>query len=372
MRLNIDARTLQSQESLCRGIGQFTYHHLLAVRDLRPAWEMILHVDPGEVPPELTALAQAGPGGIAPVEDFDPASARVVHIPDPLNIHPGFDSPFRLFRGSGMTMTFYDLTSLDHYLPAWPQGQRNAYRNRLLQAVSSNAHFFAISGFTRRECTKRLGVPAERVTTVSCGLNRSRRTSPPDERERAAVLEALGVRRPFLLHVGALDPHKNFEGVLQAFLGLRAGPDVSLVVVGAMEGWAAAHARRISEQGAEGVVFTGFVSREVLECLYASAHGLLCLSRSEGFGLPVLEAMSAGCPVIGSACGAIPEVVGTAGLLFSPEDHVGIARALRRLLTDDAWRAELAAAGRMRALLFTWREVAKRSVGIWKRWSTPA
>jgi glycosyltransferase involved in cell wall biosynthesis len=204
---------------------------------------------------------------------------------------------------------------------------------------------------------------------------------------------AIAGPRPYLLFVGTIEPRKGIDALLAAHAALRqrGHPDLRLVIAGP-RGWGEVpgmdqfpdaagatgrggeHGReerdRVAAQGAgtpgqfpafdegpggpAGVVAPGRVDEATLDALYRGAAALVMPSRSEGFGLPALEAMARGCPVVASQAGALPEVVGDAGVLVPPGDPDALSAALDRLLTDDSLAATLAAAGRRRAATFTW------------------
>src|SRR5437763_3808294 len=156
--------------------------------------------------------------------------------------------------------------------------------------------------------------------------------------------------RSYVLFVGTVEPRKGIDVLLAAHTGLRrAGhPDLRLVIAGP-PGWGAP-----PPVDGPGVVAPGRVDEATLDALYRGAAALAVPSRSEGFGLPALEAMARGCPVVASDAGALPEVVGDAGLLVPPGDADALAGALARLLTDDALAAATRAARHRRAATFTW------------------
>ena len=156
--------------------------------------------------------------------------------------------------------------------------------------------------------------------------------------------------RSYVLFVGTVEPRKGIDVLLAAYASLRrqGHPDLRLVVAGP-PGWGETPAL-----DGEGVVAPGRIDEVTLDALYRGAAVLAVPSRSEGFGLPALEAMARGCPVVVSDAGALPEVVGDAGVLVKPGDADALAGALDRILTDDALATALGAAGYRRAADFTW------------------
>lgn len=169
-----------------------------------------------------------------------------------------------------------------------------------------------------------------------------------------ATLQKHGLRpKGYILALGSLAPHKNIEMLLRAAAERRTR-DVELVVAG---GGAEIFARR-QLASAEGVRMLGRVSDPELKALYENAMALAFPSLTEGFGLPAVEAMRCGCPVVASTGGAIPEVCGDAALYVPPTNQAGWSRALDQIASEDALRARLAAAGRERAAPLTWRRTA--------------
>lgn len=367
LRLGVDLRTLAYADSRSRGIGNYTAQHLNALAAAAPdvAW-IAYGCDAARLP---AGLRQAGCRLRSP-DAFRPTDVDLMHIPDPMNLAFGFDSPLRVFRHPRTTVTFHDLTPLDHYVAQWPRRNREAYHDRLQQLVVGDCHLLANSRFTAQDVIARLHLPSERVTPILAGLvQREAAEAPVDE--VAALRRRLGIRGPFVLHVGALDPHKNFWNALQAFLLVRGRRPLQLVVVGAVDPGIEQAAAICAGKRVPDVVFTGWLPRAHLDALYTEAAALLFLSRAEGFGLPILEAMAGGCPVIASDATSHPEVAGDAALLVAPDDVGGAAAALGRLLDDRAHADDLRRRGRARARTFTWRAVAERTLACWRELAVP-
>ena len=168
-----------------------------------------------------------------------------------------------------------------------------------------------------------------------------------------------------MLFIGTLEPRKNLGVLLDAYERLAAGgvPVPPLRIAGGTGPGAGAWLDRIARPPLDALVrYVGYVADDAREALYAGARTLVLPSLDEGFGLPALEAMSAGVPVIAANAGALPEVVGDAAVLFNPADPDALASALSRLATDEAWALERAAAGLMRARAYTW-DTAARALG---------
>jgi glycosyltransferase involved in cell wall biosynthesis len=180
------------------------------------------------------------------------------------------------------------------------------------------------------------------------------------------VRERHGLERPFFLFPGRSYPHKNHRFLVEAWAPVAGRADLVFT------GPAGPRDREIDETAArlgvgKGLRRLGLVSRGDLAGLYESAEALAWPSRFEGFGAPVLEAMGAGCPVVASAATAIPEVVGDAGLLLSPDDTAGWTAALDRILSDPGLREDLVRRGRARAAEFSWKRSGSLQVAAYER-----
>ena len=363
--IGIDARTFDYSDSTSRGIGHYALHHLLAVGGLRPDWRFILFNDSGKANPAMSRLL-ALPNFSVESVDNPKTTPDLFHIPDPMNLSTGFDSPMRLFPSLPGTVTFHDVIPLRFYWQNWPAINQHVYQTRLNQLCFRPLHLLANSEFTKQDLIQCTGIPEARVTTVLAGLNRANTALPNDPALAPAVRRKYNITRPFFLHVGALDPHKNFQAVIKAFGQLPQG-SAQLVVVGQMEGFLKHVADHFAQKKITDVLFTGFIPRADLEVLYREALSLLFLSRYEGFGFPVLEAMANGCPVITTNVTSIPEVAGTAALQFAPDDVVGITKAMRSLAGSLIKREGLRREGLAQAAKFTWDAVARKTLAVWKK-----
>lgn len=222
----------------------------------------------------------------------------------------------------------------------------------------------AVSEHTRCELIRLLGIPAGRVTVVPEGVD-------------AGAFRCVGrrlLRDPYVLYVGSEQPRKNLRTLFEAFMRVRElHPGLKLVKVGEAGGSEApfreaTRAHAVATGALQHVVFTGRVSHEELVAWYSGALCLVQPSRHEGFGLTPVEAMACGCPVIVSSGGALPEVVGDAGVVYGgPDDVDALAFALSRVLSSAAERADLARMGRRRAEAMTWERTAALTRAVWRK-----
>lgn len=362
--VGIDARNLYYSNSISRGIGHYTVHHVEALARLRPDWHFLCYGDrrPCRGMRSVLALPNVEFRNLA---DRVQGEVDLLHVPDPMNMSRGFDAPLRVFSEPCTTVTFHDLIPLRCYWQSWPVEDRAAYLGRLEQ-LRGPCTVLTNSEYTREDLLRALRLPAERVHAVLAGLNRDAGAVEATPEEIARLSERLGIRHPFFLHVGAMDLHKNFAGVVRAFRIAAAAMPCQLVVAGPDDGNMRGFVQACEREGIDDVVFAGFVPRAELEALYAAATALVFLSFYEGFGFPALEAMARGCPVITSSSASLPEVVGDAGLLFHPEDEQGVAGAMLELVAKPELRADLSQRGRARAVQFTWEKTARRTLEVWE------
>jgi glycosyltransferase involved in cell wall biosynthesis len=222
---------------------------------------------------------------------------------------------------------------------------------------------------TRNELTTLLDVEPNRVAVVYGGVDAHFRPVT-DDAELQVARAKYGLYSPFILYVGTIEPRKNLGRLLRAFTGLRNKfrSRHRLVIAGGL-GWLYQDVlREIEEISSEhDVVFLGRVSDEDLPALYSLADIFAFPSLYEGFGLPPLEAMACGLPVVCSSTSSMPEVVGDAGVLVSPYDVDGWSTAMAGLLEDGDRRRELARLGRERARQFTWEQSARQLIDIFHR-----
>ncbi len=218
----------------------------------------------------------------------------------------------------------------------------------------------AVSEHTRREVIGLLGVPAERVIVTPNAARRHFR--PPDPVALARFRARQGLPEDFVLFVGTLEPRKNLTTLLEAYGQVARQSDLPLLVGGG-KGWLFAPVfERLDALGLrDRVKFIGYIDEEELPLWYAAATLFVFPSLYEGFGMPPLEAMACGTPVITSNSASLPEVVGDAGIMVSPTDADALAEAILALLHNPDLRSDLRERGLRRASLFSWHTMARRT-----------
>jgi glycosyltransferase involved in cell wall biosynthesis len=269
-------------------------------------------------------------------------------------------------RGVPVILTIHDLIFQD--FPASTGRLDRLFRTVVLPRAARRADRVIVDSLAvGRQVVERLGVAEQRVRVVPLGAGHGFRRVDDDARV-AAVRARFGARPPYVIAVGRGYPHKNLTGLLRAIAVLRRDHlDAQLVLVGERFRAAAEVERLTAELGLGGaVVWTGFAAADDLDALYSGAAAFAFPSLAEGFGLPPLEAMACGAPVVASNLTAVPEVVGDAGLLADPRDPEAFAAALGRVLADPALAAELRSRGFARAAEFTWDRCAEQTLAVYK------
>lgn len=279
---------------------------------------------------------------------------------------PGFTAPAR--RGYASVVNILDMQPEDmpeNFTPFY-----HFIHTRLMRrAARSAAHILTLSEHAKRRIVAVYGISPERIT-VSHLAAEPAYFAPVAPEEITRVRQTYHIRSSYVLSVATLHPHKNLDALIDAFVSLRQTTDtaVQLVLVGLRGNAAATLQEKIRTVGIEdATVMTGWAPDADLPALYQGAAVYVLPSRYEGFGIPVLEAMASGTPVITTTAASLPEVAGDAALLVDPDDRAALAAALRRVLGDAALRSDLIGRGKERAPLFTWRKTAEATLAAFHR-----
>ena len=267
---------------------------------------------------------------------------------------------------SHQVCTVHDLIPLDH--PEWFNPRFVAlYRWLMPRLMARLQHIIAISEFTKRRLLHLFNVDAAKITVVPNGVDGLFRPAPLARVRRVRASLQLG-DKPYVLCVSSFEPRKNLKALLAAWAALPSSirSEFQLVLAGARGSSKVFGDAEIVEPP-PGAIFTGYVSQEDLPALYSGAEIFAYPSLYEGFGLPPLEAMAAGVPVLTSNSSSIPEVVGDAGVLVDPADIDSIREGLYRLMTKEALRKELSERGLNRARTMSWDRTAGETWRILER-----
>jgi glycosyltransferase involved in cell wall biosynthesis len=290
----------------------------------------------------------------------------LVHIP--LNRVP-------LLMMRPYVVTVHDLSSLlfeFHGSDTQMKVRRARYRRGLLRA----SRVIAVSEATRRDLHDLLGIPFEHVRRVYEAPDPEflAASSGAGEQDKQRILERYQISYPFLLYAGNIRPHKNVPRLVEAFAVVRdqlsshpVYKDLRLIIIGDTISQYPSVRQAVIKSRAETVVrFLGFVPFDTLRCFYQTAAAFVFVSRYEGFGLPPLEAMACGTPVVASNVSSLPEVVGDAAVQVNPENVFEIARGIKEVLLDDELRATLIRCGHEQARRFSWERTAREVLEIYR------
>jgi len=297
------------------------------------------------------------------------------HIPLPVEV---FTGPVGLYHAADFVLpphlpstktllTVHDLSFVQ--VPETASPRLKAYLDAVVpRSVRRADHVLADSEATRLDLINLYRLPPEKITVLLSGVDSRFRPAGAAEVARVRAKYRLNGME-FMLSVGTVQPRKNYVRLAQALALLRQrGHDLHLVVVGGA-GWLESPIHQgVRDASMEPFVhFTGFADDADLPALYTAARCLAFPSLYEGFGLPVLEAMACGTPVVTSAISSLPEVAADAALLVDPYDVEAIAWAVERAISDSGLRRELVSKGAARAAHFTWEAAARNLLGIYAR-----
>lgn len=402
MRIVIDLQAAQSSGSRNRGIGRYSLSLAQAMVRQRGEHEVLIALN-GMFADSVEPIRAAFEGllpqknilvweAFAPVahasksNDWRRKVAEALREEFLASLEPDFVHVSSLFEGLGddavtsigtscklpTAVTLYDLIPYIHQTPyLMDAGVRAWYFEKIEQLLRADL-WLAISESSRREGVEFLEL--SEVSAVNISTDADAHFKPVEisldaERE---LRGKYGLDKPFVMYTGGIDHRKNIEGLIRAFSCLPADVCAShqLAIVCSVQ---PASREALEKLAAESgltrneVVLTGFVPDEDLLALYNLCTLFIFPSWHEGFGLPALEAMRCGAPVIGANTSSIPEVIGWDEALFDPHSDDAIARAIERALTDQAYRTELIARAQAQAQRFSWEESARRAIGAMER-----
>lgn len=367
MRFAIDARLVHYTQA---GIGQYTIRLIRALASLNQTDEFLILQSRKQPEPIVEQLNFRRVGLWTPSHNrFEQLllplellriEADVLHSPD--FIPPLYSRRFRC------VITIHDL----HFLiyPKFLTEESARYYGQIDRAVQHAHHIIVPSNATKQDTIRLLGVPESKISVISEAANPL--FHPMDRQEALAKARARfpGLPREFILFVGTLEPRKNIPTLLRAYQHLREAYKVEAgLVFAGRRGWLVDDLfRQIDQMKLQDYChFLGRVDDSELLFLLNAARCLTLPAHYEGFGLPPLEAMACGTPVVVSNVASLPEVVGDAGLLVDPNDWEELAVALWRVLTDEHLANELRQKGRQRASLFSWERAAQETLAVYRQ-----
>ena len=399
MRILVDLQGCQSG-SRFGGIGRYSmalakamvrqrsFHEISLLLNSRLPNESLIRAEFADLLPQQNILTFAVPAYVAAENDL-PGHTRMAELirekriaeidPDVLHIASLFEgagedvvtSVGMLFPAERTAVTLYDLIPyleqdiyltnrmlLDHYL-------------RKLDGLKRAGMIVSISEFSRIEALQHTSIPEHRIANISSAVDRQFAPFEIDAKSKQALLLKSGIQKKFLMFTGSFDTRKNHRRLVEAFAKIPSvlRQQYQLVIIGKGEDRQVARLRALGQsQGLHDneLVFVGHVSDSHLVSLYNLCALFVFPSLREGFGLPVLEAMSCGVPTIGSNRTSIPEVIDRADALFDPEDVNDITAKMVAVLSDAAFRTELKRHGLERAKNFSWELTAQRALAFFE------
>lgn len=369
MRIALNAQKLSFARGYqAGGISRYIYHLLAELRQLPSAHRFEAFAPQLPADPALGATPHFRVWATG--RRTEHPAARILW--EQLALPPRAVGRFDLVHGLAFALpllwpgravvTVFDLSFL-RFPSLFNRGNRLYLQLSTRLAVRRADRVLTIAEHGRREVIDLLGARPDRVTTTYCAADARFRPLPPGEVE--AFRRHKGLPERFILYLGTLEPRKNVATLVRAYHRLRAEwPGTPPLVLAGSPGWLYQDVLNTIEQLglAPHVLRPGYIAGHEQPLWYNAAAVFAYPSLYEGFGLPPLEAMACGTPVVASDATSLPEVVGEAGLLVPPRDERGLAAALRRALTDEGLIARLRQAGPERAARFSWRRMALQTL----------
>ncbi|KQQ87769.1 glycosyltransferase [Massilia sp. Leaf139] len=401
MRILLDLQACQAS-SMHRGIGRYSMALALAMARNSGGHELRILLNE-DYPDSVAAIRTAFDGLVpqsqigsfltpVPAGEVDPRNAWRVHAAERVRLHhlaslrPDVVHVASLFEGLGdnvvasvpaadagydTAVTLYDLIPLMRKERYLVDPNMSAWYYRKLESMKRAELLLAISASARQEGIDLLQLPIERVVNISSAVDAIFRPRTLAPQARAALLAGFGLKRDFIMYTGGIDYRKNIEGLIEAYARLpgQLRRQYQLAVVCSIRDPDRFRLERLAAKfnlTKDDLVLTGFVSDDDLVSLYNCTSLFVFPSLHEGFGLPALEAMACGAPVIGSNTSSIPEVIGRADAMFDPASVEAIAGAMAQVLRDPARQAALRAHGLAQAARFSWDASAQRAIGAFE------
>lgn len=237
--------------------------------------------------------------------------------------------------------------------------KRAGYKKVFSAAVNRSSKIITVSRFVKKQLEQEWGIDSKKIVVTYEGIDKSF-----GKKESKEILQKYNIKPPFIFYVGNAHPHKNIEALVKGFVKLRQNyQDLQLVLVGD-DDFFWPKLRRTTDN--KDIIFTGKVSDEELTTLYKNAQAFVTASLEEGFGLPILEAFSLGCPVVSSNKGSLPEIGGEAASYFDPNNLNQMIEKISEVLNNNNLRAGLVERGKKRASQFSWKKMAEETLRIYK------
>lgn len=385
MRIGVDACCWSNQ----RGYGRFTRELLSALIEIDKKNEYVFFIDQQSVsqggypngvevmvaPTKVSPTEAASASGRRSIADLWALSRLTYRQKLDLFFFPTVYSYFPILNSAKVVLTIHDMIADHHPERVFPNKKLLFFWKMKQNLAVRQAHtIMTVSDYSKNQIMEFFNLSEERVQTITEGPSSVFKPIPVDQQmDQTLERYLLNASQPFLLYVGGISPHKNLRVLIEAFYQLKKDSSFSgmkLILVGDYQGDSfyseypvlTECVKRLHLQ--DEVVFTGFVEDQDLVSLYNAASALVFPSLEEGFGLPAIEAMACGTPVISSDRGSLPEVLGEAGRFFDPTCVDSLFTVLRDVLQDSRIRDDMRHRGLVRAKQFTWEVGAQKTLSI--------
>jgi glycosyltransferase involved in cell wall biosynthesis len=368
MRIGIDTTALPPKPV---GAGNYIINLTRWLVSLKADYDFVIFVQKSRV--SLLNLPKNKNTQLRVVPDMHPVKRLIWEqtLLPRLVRHSGLDGLHSLHYTVPLTkpcrsvVTFHDMTFF--LFPQLHTLSKRFFFRVMIRASSRRADaMVAVSESTRRDSIRILDIPSEKIIAIPLGVGENFRKIS-DEKQLEDIRRKYNLPEKFILYVGLVEPRKNLALLLKAYCDLQnQGFPHALVIVGRY-GWGyEAVLKQVQElKLKQWVHFTGYVEHSELPAIYNLASLMVYPSFYEGFGLPVLEAMASGTPLVTTEVSSMPELVGGAGLLFPPGDKEALVEAMRSVLSDKEFGDHLSSLGLQQAARFTWRQTATETLQVY-------
>jgi glycosyltransferase involved in cell wall biosynthesis len=353
------------------GMDHYLHQVLLTMKRLAPEHRYVLIDHRSQSTPfkdQFEQIILDFPRGPMPISRWNMQVVPRVLSQFDLVFSPGLYGPVRIPKGVASVMVVHDLT---RYL--FPDFFAFNMMQKALDFLAYPAmlrrydHLIAVSQATRQDLMRLFKIRVEKITVAHHGAEEAFQPLDPRVTEQT-LLESHGIKKPFALFLGTLEPRKNIPTLLKAFAGIQDQAPHDLVLVG-QRGWKwepiFKEIERLKIQSR--VHWIGYIPDEDRVLFYNGADFLVYPSWYEGFGMPLLEAMQCGCPVIASRVSSLPEVIGDAGLLIDPGKPEDLQRAMLRLVNEPGLVEKMKKAGFEQARHFSWVDSARKTLAVFEK-----